>query len=65
MSDSKPITVTIKTACKIAGIGRTTMWKLICDGRIATVRIGRRRLVSYHSLEALLTATANGTSAAA
>jgi hypothetical protein len=30
------------------------MWALIKDGRVKTVRIGRRRLVIYASLEALL-----------
>jgi len=50
----KPLAVPVKTACKLVGVGNTTMWALIKDGRVKTVRIGRRRLVIYASLETLL-----------
>jgi excisionase family DNA binding protein len=33
------------------GIGRTLMYELIADGRIATVTIGRRRLIHREELE--------------
>ena len=51
---AKPLAVPVKTACKRVGVGNTTMWALIKDGRVKTARIGRRRLVIYASLEALL-----------
>jgi hypothetical protein len=52
---ARPIAVTVSTACRLAGFGPTTCWRLIADGTLQTVRIGRRRLVLYHSLVRLLT----------
>jgi excisionase family DNA binding protein len=49
----KPLTVSIEEACRLIGVGRTTMWQLIKSRRVATVSVGRRRLVIYASLEAL------------
>jgi excisionase family DNA binding protein len=51
----KPLAVSVKTACKLVGVGNTSMWGLIKAGRVKTVSIGRRRLVIYSSLESLLT----------
>ena len=53
-TEPKPIAVTVPTARKISGLGNSTIWKLIAEGRLDTVRIGRRRLVLYRSLEKLL-----------
>jgi len=50
----KPLTVTVATARRISGLGNTTLWALIKDRRLQTVRIGRRTLISYRSLEILL-----------
>ena len=44
----------VKTACQLVGVGNTSMWALIKAGKVKTVSIGRRRLVIYASLEALL-----------
>ena len=52
--DARPLAVSVKTACKLVGVGNTTMWALIKAGRVKTVSIGRRRLVIYASLEALV-----------
>jgi excisionase family DNA binding protein len=52
--DVKPLAVPVKTACRLVGVGNTTMWALIKSGRVKTVSLGRRRLVIYASLEALL-----------
>jgi excisionase family DNA binding protein len=52
----RPLAVPVKTACKLVGVGNTTMWALIKAGRVKTVSIGRRRLVIYSSLESLLAA---------
>jgi excisionase family DNA binding protein len=49
-----PLAVSVKTACKVLGIGNTTMWALIKAGRVKTVSVGRRRLVIYATLESLL-----------
>jgi hypothetical protein len=50
----RPLAVPVKVACKLMGVGNTTMWGLIKAGRVRTVSIGRRRLVVYGSLELLL-----------
>jgi excisionase family DNA binding protein len=55
LDGAKPLAVTVKRACKLLGVGNTTMWALIKTGRVKTVSIGRRRLVIYSSLESLLT----------
>ncbi len=52
----KPLTVSIKRACEILDVGHTTMWGLIRAERVKTISIGRKRLVIYASLEALVAA---------
>ena len=54
LNQTRPLSVTVKTACQLVGVGNTTMWALIKAGRVKTVSIGRRRLVIYASLESLL-----------
>ena len=49
----KPITVTIETALKVSGIGRTKLYQLLGDGTLKSITIGRRRLVIFASLEEL------------
>jgi hypothetical protein len=50
-----PLAITFPTAKKISGLGLTTLWKLAKEGRIELVRVGRRTLITYASLRALLT----------
>ena len=54
---AKPLTVTVATTRKISGLGNTTIWGLIKNGALETIRIGRRRLILYSSLETLLSPT--------
>lgn len=49
-----PITVTVKDALAIIGIGRTSFYALVAAGEITTVKIGRRRLVHMASLKILV-----------
>ena len=51
---AKPLTVTVATAKKLSGLGNTTIWALIKDRTLQTVHVGRRTLITYRSLEALL-----------
>jgi excisionase family DNA binding protein len=39
----RPLAVTVKKACELIGVGNTTMYELIRDGRVKTTTIGRRR----------------------
>jgi hypothetical protein len=50
----KPLTVTVATAKKISGLGNTTIWSLIKRGKLESVHVGRRTLVTFCSIEALL-----------
>jgi excisionase family DNA binding protein len=49
-----PITVTIQQACALSGLSHTTIYKLINAGKLRSVKIGRRTLVTYASLRGLL-----------
>ena len=51
----KPLAVSVARACELMSIGPTSMWAMIKSGRVATISIGRRRLVIYASLEKLIT----------
>jgi len=52
-----PLTVTVATARQISGLGNTTLWGLIKDRKLEVIRVGRRTLITFRSLEALLTPT--------
>jgi len=51
---AKPLTVTVATAKKLSGLGNTTSWARIKNRTLETVHVGRRRLIIFRSLEALL-----------
>ncbi len=51
---TRPISVTVATARKLIGVGNTKFYELIKNGDLETVRIGRRVLVTYRSLERLI-----------
>jgi excisionase family DNA binding protein len=53
-TSAKPISVTVKIAREITGLGNTTIYELIKRGELKTVSIGRRRLILFDSLEALI-----------
>lgn len=48
------ITVRIKEACRITGIGRSKLYELIAEGEIATVKIGTMTLIPVAGLRALI-----------
>ena len=50
----KPLSTTVDDACRITGLGRTKIYELIGEGKLKTKTIGRRRLVIYASIEALM-----------
>jgi excisionase family DNA binding protein len=49
-----PIAIPINETCQRGGFGRTLCYELIREGKLKTVAVGRRRLVIFESLEALL-----------
>ena len=56
MIDDQPerVTLTVGAACKATGVGRTYLYELIRDGRVKSVKLGRRRLIVASSLRDLI-----------
>ncbi|MEM1381140.1 MAG: excisionase family DNA-binding protein [Pseudomonadota bacterium] len=52
-----PLAVSLDEAAKALSIGRTTLYKLIGNGRLKTVKLGSRRLVIASPLHELLQPT--------
>ena len=44
----------VDAAAKAYGLSRTTLYKLMAEGRLQSVQVGRRRLILRDSLESLL-----------
>lgn len=51
-----PLAYSITDACRVTSIGRTRLYELIAEGRLATVQVGRRRLVKADSIRNLVEA---------
>jgi len=50
----EPISYSINDACKVLGLGRTYLYKLISDGRIQARKVGKRTLIPASSLRRLI-----------
>ena len=48
------ISCTVAEACDSTGLGRTTVYELIKEGRIETRKIGKRTLILVPSLRAMM-----------
>lgn len=51
---ARPLTVRIREACRLTGIGRSKMYELIASGDIQTIKVGSMTLIPTASLERLL-----------
>ena len=51
---AEPITVRIKEACRITGIGRSKLYELIAEGEIDIIKIGAMTLIPVDSLRGLI-----------
>ena len=52
----EPLTVTVAGAKKALGLGTTKIYDLINDGKLRTVKVGRRTLVRTDSIRQLVDA---------
>jgi excisionase family DNA binding protein len=52
-----PLLVSVKEARRLIGVGHTRIYALINDGSIETVRVRKRRLIRYSSLQRLAAAS--------
>ena len=50
----EPIAVSINEAAKIIGLGRTSVYAMIADGRLEAFKLGRRTLVRVELLRKLV-----------
>ena len=53
-----PITLTIQKAAQESGLAVRTIYKLLAEARLKSVRVGRRRLILWRSLQDLLSGRA-------
>lgn len=52
--DSRRFALSPEEAAEALGVGRTTIYELLASGRIASIRVGRRRLVPIWAIDAFL-----------
>jgi excisionase family DNA binding protein len=50
------LTVSISDAAKALGLGRTSIYAMIADGRLEAFKLGRRRLVKVDTIRRLVAA---------
>lgn len=53
-NDPPKIAYSIKEACKVSSLGRTTIYSHIAAGRLRATRIGGRTVIPADSLHALV-----------
>jgi excisionase family DNA binding protein len=51
---SRPLTVRVREACRLTGIGRSKLYELIAAGEIEIVKVGAITLIPVESLRRLL-----------
>jgi excisionase family DNA binding protein len=51
---ASPRLMSIESAAQALGIGRTLLSRLVKDGRIAAVRLGRRTLIPVQEIDRLI-----------
>ena len=57
--DMKAQAVSIPDAATALSVGRTTVYGLMSDGRLRSIRIGRRRVIPVAELKRFVTAELN------
>jgi len=60
LDNISPITITVEQARKLSGLGTTTIFKLLRKGILKRVKVGRKTLIWFDSLQALLQPAGDG-----
>lgn len=55
-SDLQPEGLSLPEACKIAGLGRTTVYQAIADGQLVARKVGKRTIILRQDLNRFLVA---------
>ena len=50
----EPEAVSIMQTCRITGLGRSTIYQMISDGMLPSIKIGKRRLVRASTARRLI-----------
>ena len=59
----RPLTVRIREACRLTGIGRSKLYELIAAGEIETIKVGTITLIPTGSLQSFVELRRNADSA--
>lgn len=51
--DMEPITISVNSAAKALGLGRTSIYVLLKEGRLDAIKVGRRTLLTTSSIRKL------------
>jgi excisionase family DNA binding protein len=54
MDTTDRITAPINEFCRLAGIGRSLVYEMLDDGRLASITLGKRRLIVIDSYRQLI-----------
>lgn len=54
-----PLAHRVEDACRMIGVGRTSLYRLISQGKLRTIRIAGRTLVSHREVERLIAEAEN------
>jgi len=54
MIPTLPLSVSFKEAAQITSVSKTTLRRFAKDGRLRTVRFGRRRVIPFDALKELI-----------
>jgi excisionase family DNA binding protein len=50
----EPLTLSIKDTGRVLGLGRSTIYRLIGDGQLETIKVGNRTLIKTASIRSLV-----------
>jgi excisionase family DNA binding protein len=50
----EPIAISVTDTARVLGLGRTSIYALIKEGRLETVKLGSRRLIKTESVRKLI-----------
>jgi excisionase family DNA binding protein len=51
MEPSHPLAVRVEDAAKLTSLGRTEIYRAIKDGHLASIKVGKRRLIRTDTLD--------------
>ncbi|MCK9540850.1 MAG: helix-turn-helix domain-containing protein [Novosphingobium sp.] len=58
IEQNAPLAYSVKEACRVSSIGRTTLYQHIAAGRLEARKIGGRTIIPAESLRALISGEA-------